>query len=469
MTTHLGLNASRATVGVLLALVLSSAPLSSQATWTLLPVGPGIGPTSGAPVSYDPIRNVSVLHWDPQTWEFDGSTWSNRTNGPAPRIGWFAFDALRGRHVLFELPFGITPTLPTQRTWEWDGTAWTNHGFANAPVLDIVAGMAYDPRRGAVILFGNDQAGGPRPGTWAWDGTQWSRVTLQVEGPVPSSFQLATDWVRQRVLMINLSLAGNGLYGTYALDDTGWRLIPGTQSAPYRPGAAIAQDPIRDRVLMFGGSYYFGPCSNIVNDTWEFDGTTWIQRNPYNPPPPIVGAAAVYNWVERSIDMFGGQWQSGVGCGYRGDLVWRYASPYLASTAPAGAGCSIGAVIPSLDLAEQVGPWTGERYEITLNGIPQTAPAAMLTGFSNQSWAGRPLPADLGFLGAPGCSLHLEPFVSYPFLAGTGGSLRWSITVPGQPSLAGLRFFNQAVVAAPGANLAGLAVSDALLSTVGVK
>lgn len=442
----------------------------AQATWTQLPVGSGIGPVTGPLVSYDVVRNVTVVFSNPQTWEFDGSTWTNRTNGPAPRNGWISYDLARGRHVVYERPQGTTPTVPTQHTWEWDGSSWTDHGLTNAPVLDVIAGMAYDPRRGAVVLFGNDQAGGPRPGTWAWDGARWTRLVLQSEGPQPMSHILTTDWVRQRVLMINLQPVSTlpGVYGTYYLDDTGWHQVAGSQSAPYRIGAAIAQDPIRDRVVMFGGNTFFGQCGTWVNETWEFDGLTWIQRSPTNSPPPIIGASAVFNWVEQSVDLFGGAAWSG-GCSYSGDLVWRYATPHLASVAPAGNGCSSGLGTPALELSGQIGPWTGERYEFGLANVSPGAAAVMLTGFANQSWGGRTLPAELAFLGAPGCFLHLEPFVSYPFSVGPSGALRWSITVPSQVSFAGIGFFDQAVVVAPGANPAGIVVSNALLSTIGVK
>lgn len=281
---------------------------------------------------------------------------------------------------------------------------------------------------------------------------------------------LTTDWVRQHVLMLNLQPVSTlpGVFGTYYLDGTGWHQVPGTQTAPYRPGAAIVQDPVRDRVVMFGGYTWFGQCGQFVNDTWEFDGATWILRTPSTSPPPMTGASAIYNWTEHSIDLFGGAFWSG-GCGYSGDQVWRYGTPQLAATAPAGAGCSNGSSVPALDLGAQVGPWTGERFEVALANTAATTPAAMLIGFANSSWGGRSLPADLGFLGAPGCSLHLEPFVSYAFAVGPDGAPIWAVTIPNQPSFAAVSFFNQALVAAPGANAAGIAVSNAVRSTIGVK
>ena len=77
-----------------------------------------------------------------------------------------------------------------------------------------------------------------------------------------------------------------------------------------------------------------------------------------------------------------------------------------------------------------------------------------------------PLPQRLDPLGMPGCSAHVSPDAVL-FVAGSGGEAKFTITVPYQPSLLGLRFYNQAFVLDPAANALGAVVSDAAAALIG--
>src|SRR5262245_51346436 len=46
---------------------------------------------------------------------------------------------------------------------------------------------------------------------------------------------------------------------------------PGARSSP-----GLAYDPVRGRTVMFGG---VAPSQATYTDTWEWDGSTWQQRN----------------------------------------------------------------------------------------------------------------------------------------------------------------------------------------------
>src|SRR5438309_655250 len=81
-------------------------------------------------MTYDSKRQTIVLFTGDlrgQTWEWDGTTWSERTLAPPlPRDGHsMAFDASRGRAVLFG--GGTCERASCTNlgdTWEWDGFAW---------------------------------------------------------------------------------------------------------------------------------------------------------------------------------------------------------------------------------------------------------------------------------------------------------------------------------------------------------
>src|SRR5262249_29451141 len=114
------------------------------------------------------------------TWLWDGARWARANAGIAPpsRVGHaMAYDAARGKVVLFG---GCTGNVQAcdglADTWEWDGTAWTevtNPG----PTGRFSHAMAYDAARKAVVMFGGCQSASVSncdlQDTWEWNGTGW--------------------------------------------------------------------------------------------------------------------------------------------------------------------------------------------------------------------------------------------------------------------------------------------------------
>src|SRR6185295_7901275 len=93
-----------------------------------------------------------------------------------------------------------------------------------------------------------------------------------------------------------------------------WRqLSPGQSPAAQRIFHALAYDSQRRVTVLFGGRRLQGlgdpplQPSDFYNDTWEFDGTTWTQRLPNNPPFPLALAAASYDPVKHATIVFGGE------------------------------------------------------------------------------------------------------------------------------------------------------------------
>jgi hypothetical protein len=64
---------------------------------------------------------------------------------------------------------------------------------------------------------------------------------------------------------------------------------------------AMAYDADRQRVVLFGrGSAFF-------SETWEWDGTTWLQRLPVTSPPArLTGNAMAYDAARQRLVLFNG-------------------------------------------------------------------------------------------------------------------------------------------------------------------
>src|SRR5690606_33781315 len=68
---------------------------------------------------------------------------------------------------------------------------------------------------------------------------------------------------------------------------------------------AMAYDASRKRCVLFGGALWGTPNSRA--DTWEWDGTQWLQVTPVSGGPPARrDHAMTYDSVRRRVLLFGG-------------------------------------------------------------------------------------------------------------------------------------------------------------------
>lgn len=105
-------------------------------------------------------------------------------------------------------------------------------------------------------------------------------------------------------------------------------------------------------------------------------------------------------------------------------------------------------------------PQLGESFAVVLRDAPPHAPAGLAHGWSRTTWNGAPLPLDLGPFGAPGCRLLTDWFLLIGAPADAVGQSAVRYTIPNDPNLTGVGFYQQFLVLDPAANGLGLAVSN---------
>jgi cysteine-rich repeat protein len=204
-----------------------------------------------------------------------------------------AYDAARGRIVLFGGKNFVDE--PNNETWEYDGVAWTLVTPTGAsPSARSDHAMAYDAARKRVVLFGGVTGGTTRGDTWAWDGKTWTEVTPKSSPAPRHSHGMTYDAARRCIVLFGGSLVANaenaGVDDTWEWDGAAWTkiaLADGSRPPPrYVP--AMAYDAARNRVVLYGGSYYDDLFQTVSSrsDTWEWDGTTWTERQPVGSVPP---------------------------------------------------------------------------------------------------------------------------------------------------------------------------------------
>ena len=149
-----------------------------EGAWTL---HDGLSPSPGQryyqSMSYDDARQVAVLFGGrvgadasaDDTWEWDGTSWTERSPATVPqgrnRAG-LAYDAVRQRTVM------VGGQYSDALTWEWDGDDWSARGtnpVAGSPLVALV----YDRREGTTVL-----ANPVDSSTWAWDGAAWHGASV---------------------------------------------------------------------------------------------------------------------------------------------------------------------------------------------------------------------------------------------------------------------------------------------------
>jgi hypothetical protein len=336
-------------------------PLSKQAlddtwefdgaTWTYRTPASSPPPRYAHAMAYDPRRQRIILFgghgqgfsqvYD-DTWEYDGSTWVQRspaTTPPARYAHAMAFDSARDRLVMFGGSGTITDTWewngadwlqrtvtpspsgsvapvmaydPVRQrtvlfgasgneTWEWDGSAWSHLLPAKAPGARDGLGLAWDLARQRVLLVGGLLAGHPQFDVWAWDGNTWASLTPANAPPGADELGLAYDAVRQRLIAVAIDPASS-TYRTHELDAQSWHDV--TALAPAgRVAPSLAYDSAHQQMVLFGG-YTEG--HGYFDDTWLWDGGAWGPSAPPLSPSPRAEAAFVWHPPSQQAVLFGG-------------------------------------------------------------------------------------------------------------------------------------------------------------------
>jgi len=435
--------------------LIAGASTPAQRNW--VEYGPFTpGPTSGyqyPTLTYDAARGKTVLFGaestsSPEgTWEWDGAAWTQPStfNPAATTPGPAAYDSVRQRVVFYD---GTS-------LWEWDGTTWTQRASSTSPPSrdGKTTAVAYDSRRGRLVMFGGRGQCGTfcmLSDTWEWDGSTWTQRVVTT-GPSPrTSHGMAYDESRGRVVLFG----GDGprvlefLSDTWEWDGTAWvDASPPSGQPQGRSHPAMAYDSLRRRVVVSCG---YAP--SPIDDSWEWDGSQWTNAFPNASPGTHPWITSLTYDSSRAVL---------VGYRYGSNISELASTPaYL----PYGLGCAGTAGTPLLSAAPNSVPQVGSIFVAKVTNLPPSAGAILHFGVSNTSWGPVQLPIALDIIGMTGCAMYCSGEFAFP-LFNEGGTATWTFLIPSYP---GVSFYNQAVVFDAGANPFGLTLSNAARGIIGV-
>lgn len=220
------------------------------------------------------------------TWEWDGATWTQRvptTSPPATAHHYMAYDATRDATVMC-----------SDSTWEWDGTTWTQTATA-LPAAMGYTDLVYAGAAGVMLLGGNSN--------WLWNGTAWTDVSFTATVPWPTLPVFATyDELRDRVIAIGWHESPADRTSVWEWINGNWQQLAATGlHAPHLVLTDVAYDPDHAAVWLFAGSRFHDPTAQL----WDWNGTEW--REHYDSmPQPRAHPLMTYDARRARVVMFGG-------------------------------------------------------------------------------------------------------------------------------------------------------------------
>lgn len=327
--------------------------------------------------------------------QFSPATWIEKftLTSPSARLDTaMAFDIASNRSTLFGGTINVNGGQVLGDTWEWDGNQWLQKAPGTSPNARAGHAMTFDYYRNKVVLYGGQDANGSTfAETWEWNATTWTNrsagnpgglfncalafgllqpgtgsqryVTVLFGGQtVPTTLNgslgagavsiavaSTTGFPSKGLLIIDneqitytgtsggntftgCSRGANGTVATSHTDTTpvvailnntwewngsSWALKSTSHSPPARVYHSMAFDSVRNKVVIFGGS--FG--ETIYADTWEYDGVDWQQVFVSINPSARSFASMVFNQLEKTMIMFGGFYK---GAGLVLNDTWSY-------------------------------------------------------------------------------------------------------------------------------------------------
>jgi hypothetical protein len=291
------------------------------------PVSPSYRTSSA--MAFDSARSVSVLFGgngtsaDGDTWEWNGAAWNQVTPPASPPARYshaMAFDSGRGVIVLFGgclASGGQGACAFGSDTWEWNGSTWTQRLPSTSPPGVWGHALSYDSGRGVTTLFGgclaSDNGGKCTTSssqTWEWDGQNWSQRSPETSpsarwahGMVYDSFRGVTVLFGGCVGTGYCTVPNNLVNETWEWNGTTWAEQPSSPFVPRRNSFVMAFDSVRNVSVVFGGE---SDALLWAGDTWLWDGTSWTEVFPVLAPPGRPGPIGDYDSSRAETVIFGG-------------------------------------------------------------------------------------------------------------------------------------------------------------------
>ena len=242
-------------------------------------------------VAYDSQRDVSIFYGGDvggdlsnETWQFNYSSkqWTNLTDlssVPQQTLTSMVYDSSIGAVILFGgFPGNVGSCYAfcaSNETWKFNSSQkWEKLSpLGESPPPVQWPSMAFDSKRNVTVLFGGIDSGYDSNETWEYNASSntWENKSNDVRPPPREIVPIAFD--SNRNVTVIFGWTGDYVFAdTWEYDGTDWVNISTAHSPLPRQNAGMTYDSVRKKVVLAGGSDENG---TSLNDTWEYDGTDW--------------------------------------------------------------------------------------------------------------------------------------------------------------------------------------------------
>lgn len=258
--------------------------------WTQLPVA---GPGLPASMWYDETRQaIQLATTDAKLWEFDGTQWSQRMALPGTGSYWLGdFDGTTSVVLNFANAWNSPPS------WSPLYTTLPLGAFANGLYPLAVS------RAGSQLLSYTSGTFNSTQGfqQFVWQGGNWTLLT-QNPGAI-YAYGFAWDSQLGEIVSFGGRYAGNAISSSYRLHDDHWEAYAtGTPRPSNRYFHAMTSDRTRGTIVVFGGS---AGTTTRYADTWILQNGQWT--SPVGVGPSGRSSTCMSDDTNRGkVVLFGG-------------------------------------------------------------------------------------------------------------------------------------------------------------------
>lgn len=227
------------------------------------------------------------------TWEWDGTDWTLMSPiGRPGGLAWYgaAYDFVRSRVVVYGGRRNVWQSVGSTETWEYDGTTWTQVVTANNPGPRDHPALSFGIAQGRIVLFGgvDPQGNTVYSDTWTYDGTDWTQVPATGPQPGPREHPRMIDDTLRRVVLLfggRDPVSGTIHNDTWTFDGTRWtQHLSGT--SPPRWQFSMAINFWTGRTVLFGGRV---ANNALQQETWEYGSSQLPYGNGCMGSQGVVG------------------------------------------------------------------------------------------------------------------------------------------------------------------------------------
>jgi hypothetical protein len=210
----------------------------------------------------------------------------------------------------------VTPSATPKASQPMGPVTWSKLPDTSG-LPDRGSRAVYNSKRQVIVLFGGtNSAGQTLSTTWEFDGKTWIRI--ETPNSPPSRFWHGMAYESRRNVTIvfggeRSTSTSNLLNDTWEYDGKDWVKINTAHSPlPRGYGALLAYDSCRGKTVLFGGKDSRG----LPTETWEYDGKDWTQVQTSASPPGRWLSAMAFDSTRCKMVLFGG--------GDGKDDTWEY-------------------------------------------------------------------------------------------------------------------------------------------------